>query len=255
MKKYRFVVFLLALLISVNAYAKTVGFCCVQDTNALVESKQLTAALETALFDVCFDSGLVATNVAYDIHGYEGYENNFLSNKALASTIDYLTIVYCEYESNKASSSPEKSVDWNNIYCKLIDFTSERTVFEKKIPVALHQNKDALMQAYSMGQLIGKMVIQEVLNNSKAPAKNLVGFLEDASSAKLITSNSISLYKIDTYGITSQKSSRKTGEQSSPQKTVSQSALADMILTSLQNKPIGLSFSRFPQMDTNAALL
>lgn len=165
MKKYRFVILLLALLVNINAQAKTVGFCCVQDTNALIESEQLTTALETALFDVCFDSGLIATNIAYDVPGYEGYANNFLLNKALASTVDYLTIVYCEYESNKAASS-EKLSDWNNIYCKLIDFASERMVFEKKIPVTLHQDKDVLMQAYTMGQFIGNMVIQEVLHNS-----------------------------------------------------------------------------------------
>lgn len=157
---------LLALLTSINAQAKTVGFCCVQNTNALIESEQLTAALETALFDLCFDSGLIATNIAYDVHGYEGYENNFLLNKTLASTLDYLTIVYCEYENNKAASFSDKLPDWNNIYCKLIDFTSERMVFEKKIPVTFNQDKDVLMQAYTMGQLIGKIVIQEVLNNS-----------------------------------------------------------------------------------------
>ena len=166
MKKYRFVILLLALLISVHAHAKTVGFCCVQDTDALIESKQLTAALEAALFDVCFDSGLIATNIAYDVQGYEGYANNFLLNKALASTVDYLTVVYCESESNKVASSSGKLSDWNHIHCKLIDFTSERKMFEKQIPVALHQDKDILMQAYTMGQRIGNMVIQEVLHNS-----------------------------------------------------------------------------------------
>ena len=166
MKKYRFVILLLALLVNINAQAKTVGFCCVQDTNALIGSEQLTTALETALFDVCFDSGLIATTVAYDVPGYEGYANNFLLNKALASTVDYLTIVYCESESNTAASSSGELSDWNHIYCKLVDFTSERMMFEKKIPVALHQDKDILMQAYTMGQRIGNMVIQEVLHNS-----------------------------------------------------------------------------------------
>jgi len=164
MKKRIPIVLLCCTMLYGVVYAKTIGFACIYNSDAPAGATELTMALETELFDFCFDQGIVATSVECIVGNYEQYKNNTALIKRFDSAIDCLVALYCEY--NQASDNIAKRqtpvIEWKNLEWKLIDFSSQKIIFEENIDPKTMPENELKQKIKSAGQSIGTSMLENL---------------------------------------------------------------------------------------------
>ena len=143
-------------------YAKTIGFTCIYNSDAPAEAVELTTALETELFDFCFDHGMVATSVEYIVGKYEQYKDNASLIKRFDSSVDYVVALYCEYKqaSGDTVNRQRSIIEWKKLEWKFIDFSSQKIIFEKKIEPKTIPEIELKQKIKSAGQAIGANLLE-----------------------------------------------------------------------------------------------
>lgn len=143
-------------------YAKTIGFACIYNSDSPAGATELTAALETELFDFCFDRGMIATSIEYIAENYERYKDNASLIKCFDSSVDYVVVLYCEYK--QALGDPvnkqQSSIEWKCLQWKFIDFSSQNVIFEKKIDPKIIPDNELRRKIKSVGQAIGISMLE-----------------------------------------------------------------------------------------------
>lgn len=162
MKKRIPILFLFYILLYGAGYAKTIGFACIYNSDAPAEAVELTTALETELFDFCFDRGIIATSVEYTVGKYERYKDNASLIKLFDSSIDYLVALYCEYKQvfGDTTNRQEPAIDWKSLQWKLVDFSSHDVVFEEMIDPKKIPELEPKRKVKTVGQRVGSRILE-----------------------------------------------------------------------------------------------
>ena len=142
-------------------YAKTVGFACIYNADAPAGAAELTTALETELFDFCFDRGMVATSIEYIVGKYEQYKDNVSLIKRFDSSVDYVAALYCEYKQAAGDTVNRQNpvIEWKNLEWKFIDFPSQNIIFEEKIDPKTIPEIELRRKIKNAGQTIGASIL------------------------------------------------------------------------------------------------
>ena len=154
---------LLFILLYGAGYAKTIGFACIYNSDAPAGATELTAALETELFDFCFDRGIVATSIEYITGNYERYKDNASLIKRFNSSVDYVVVLYCEYKQAAGDTVVNRQkavVEWKRLQWKFIDFSSHNVIFEKKIDPKTIPENELRRKIKNAGQAIGTSMLE-----------------------------------------------------------------------------------------------
>jgi len=155
--KKRVPIVLFCILLYGAGYAKTIGFACIYNSDSPAGATELTAALETELFDFCFDRGLIATSIEYIAENYERYKDNASLIKRFDSSVDYVVVLYCEYKQALAEAVNKQNppIEWKRLQWKFIDFASQSVIFEEKIDPKTIPENELRRKIKSAGQAIG----------------------------------------------------------------------------------------------------
>ena len=161
MKKRIPIVLLCCTMLYGAVYAKTVGFACIYNADAPAGAAELTTALETELFDFCFDRGMVATSIEYIVGKYEQYKDNVSLIKRFASSVDYVAALYCEYKQAAGDTVNRQNpvIEWKNLEWKFIDFPSQNIIFEEKIDPKTIPEIELRRKIKNAGQTIGASIL------------------------------------------------------------------------------------------------
>ena len=163
MKKRIPIVLLCCTMLYGVVYAKTIGFTCIYNSDAPAEAAELTTALETELFDFCFDRGMVVTSVESIAENNERrYKDTASLLKRFDSSVDYVVVVYCEYKQALGNTVNRQSpaVEWKDLEWKLIDFSSQKIIFEEKINPKTMTENELKQKIKSAGQSIGISMLE-----------------------------------------------------------------------------------------------
>ena len=162
MKKRIPIVLLCCTMLYGAVYAKTVGFACIYNSDAPAGAAELTMALETELFEFCFDQGMVATSIEYMVENYERYRDNASLLKRFDSSVDYVVALYCEYKqaSGDTVNRQRSIIEWKKLEWKFIDFSSQKIIFEKKIEPKTIPEIELKQKIKSAGQAIGANLLE-----------------------------------------------------------------------------------------------
>ena len=162
MKKRIPIVLLCCTMLSGALYAKTIGFACIYNSDAPAGSAELTMALETELFEFCFDSGIVATSIESIAENDERSAQNAALLKRFDSSVDYVVVVYCEYK--QASDTPlnrqQPAIKWQRLQWKCLDFSSQKVIFEERIDPDTIPENELTRKIKSAGQSIGTTMVE-----------------------------------------------------------------------------------------------
>lgn len=161
MKKRLMLILLSCLAISWAGYAKTIGFVCMHNPDIPAGAAELTTALETELFELCFDQGLIATSVEHKAGTSERYNNTNMLIKPFDSSIDYVVALYCEYRpsTKQPPKSSESALEWKKLQWKIIDFGSKRILFENTIEPEKIQDPELKQKVKIAGKTIGDSIL------------------------------------------------------------------------------------------------
>ena len=161
MKKRIPIVLLCCTMLYGAVYAKTVGFACIYNADAPAGAAELTTALETELFDFCFDRGMVATSIEYIVGKYEQYKDNVSLIKRFDSSVDYVAALYCEYKQAAGDTVNRQNpvIEWKNLEWKFIDFPSQNIIFEEKIDPKTIPEIELRRKIKNAGQTIGASIL------------------------------------------------------------------------------------------------
>ena len=163
MKKRVPLIFLCCMIICGAGYAETLGFACIYNSDAPTEASELTAALETELFDICFDNGIIATSVEYRAEGVEQYKDNALLLRRFDSSVDYVVALYCEYKQGSGKRSiSEQPLEWKQLKWKIIDFSSQSVLFEESIEPAAIPESELKQKVRYAGKAIGGVLLKNL---------------------------------------------------------------------------------------------
>ena len=162
MKKRIPIVLLCCTMLYGAVYAKTIGFACIYNSDAPAEAVELTTALETELFDFCFDHGMVATSVEYIVGKYEQYKDNASLIKRFDSSLDYVVALYCEYKQavGDTVNSQKPAIEWKSLQWKFIDFSSQNIIFEETIDPKTIPEIELRRKIKNAGQIIGASMLK-----------------------------------------------------------------------------------------------
>lgn len=162
MKKRLPIMFLLCVIVYGIGYAKTIGFACIYNSDSPAGAAELTAALETELFDFCFDRGMVATSIEHIVENYERYKDNASLLKRFDSSVDYVVVLYCEYQQAVGDivNRQKPSIDWKMLQWKFIDFSSQNIIFEEKLDPKTISDNELRRKIESAGQAIGTSMLE-----------------------------------------------------------------------------------------------
>jgi len=162
MKKRIPIVLLCCTMLYGAVYAKTIGFACIYNSDAPTGAGELTAALETELFDFCFDQGMITTSIEYIVENYERYKDHTSLLKRFDSSIDYLVALYCEYRQALGDTVNRQRpvIEWKNLEWKFIDFSSQNIIFEEKIDPKTIPEIELRQKIKSAGQTIGASMLK-----------------------------------------------------------------------------------------------
>lgn len=164
MKKRLPITLLFCILLYSAGYAKTIGFACIYNSDAPTGAVELTTALETELFDFCFDRGVIATSIEYIVGKFEQYKDNASLIKRFDSSIDYLVVLYCEYKqilNNTATVNRQgPTIDWKILQWQLVDFSSQNIVFEEMIDPGKIPEIELMRKVKTAGQMIGSRMLE-----------------------------------------------------------------------------------------------
>ena len=162
MKKRIPIVLLCCTMLYGVVYAKTIGFACIYNSDAPAGAAELTMALETELFDFCFDQGMIATSVEYIVGNYEQYKDNTALIKRFDSSIDCLVALYCEYKQGLGNTVNRQSpiIEWKKLEWKSIDFSSKNIIFEEKIDPEQIPESELKRKIKSAGHAIGTSMLE-----------------------------------------------------------------------------------------------
>ena len=161
MKKRIPIVLLCCTMLYGAVYAKTIGFACIYNSDAPAGASELTTALETELFDFCFDRGMVATSIEYIVGKYEQYKDNVSLIKRFDSSVDYVAALYCEYKQAAGDTVNRQNpvIEWKNLEWKFIDFPSQNIIFEEKIDPKTIPEIELRRKIKNAGQTIGASIL------------------------------------------------------------------------------------------------
>ncbi len=161
MKKRLTLIFLSCLTISWAGYAKTIGFVCMHNPDIPAGAAELTTALETELFELCFDHGCIATSAEQKAEAAEGYTDINTLIKPFDSSIDYVVAVYCEYRpsTEHVPKPSEYALQWKKLQWKIIDFASKRILFENTIEPENMQEAELKQKVKTAGKTIGNSIL------------------------------------------------------------------------------------------------
>ena len=161
MKKRIPIVLLCCTMLYGAVYAKTVGFACIYNADAPAGAAELTTALETELFDFCFDRGMVATSIEYIVGKYEQYKDNVSLIKRFDSSVDYVAALYCEYKQAAGDTVNRQNpvIEWKNLEWKFIDFPSQNIIFEEKINPKTIPEIELRRKIKNAGRTIGASIL------------------------------------------------------------------------------------------------
>lgn len=154
-------IFLFCTVLSVSGYTHTIGFACLYNSNAPAGSEDFTAALETELFEFCFDHGIVATSIAPIVGSAARYKDNKALSKCFNASIDFFVVLYCEYRQahNPAVRGVYAAVDWKSAKWKIVNFASGSTVFEKSLKLGEIQETDLIRKMKNVSRSIGDGIL------------------------------------------------------------------------------------------------
>ena len=157
--KKRVPIVLFCILLYGAVYANTIGFACIYNSDAPAGAAELTAALETELFEFCFDRGMVTTSIEYIVGKYEQYKDNASLIKRFDSSLDYVVALYCEYKQavGDTVNSQKPAIEW-----KLIDFSSQKIIFEENIDPKTMPENELKQKIKSAGQSIGTSMLENL---------------------------------------------------------------------------------------------
>ena len=167
MKKRIPIVLLCCTMLYGAVYAKTIGFACIYNSDAPAGAAEFTAALETELFEFCFDRGMVATSVEYIAENYERYKDTASLLKRFDSSVDYVVALYCEYKQALGNTVNKQRtvIEWKNLKWKFIDFSSKKIIFEENIDPKTIPEIELRRKIKSAGQTIGISIL-DLFDNS-----------------------------------------------------------------------------------------
>jgi len=162
MKKRLPIMLLCCILVYGAGYAKTIGFACIYNSDAPAGAVELTTALETELFDFCFDRGVIATSIEYIVGKAERYKDNVSLIKLFDSSVDYLVVLYCEYQQGSADVTKRQGtvIDWKRLQWKFVDFFSQNTVFEQLIDPEKIPEAELMQKVKTAGKMIGNKMLE-----------------------------------------------------------------------------------------------
>ena len=162
MKKRIPIVLVCCMMLSGALYAKTIGFACIYNSDAPAGSAELTMALETELFEFCFDYGIVATSIECIAENDERYEKNASLLKRFDSSVDYVVVVYCEYKqaSINTGNTQQPAIKWQRLQWKCLDFSSQKVIFEERIDPSTIPENELRLKIKSAGQSIGTTMVE-----------------------------------------------------------------------------------------------
>ena len=155
---------LFCMMVCTAGYAKTVGFVCMYNSDAPTGAVDLTAALETELFDLCFDRGIIATSGEYITGNLERYKDNSSFIQRFDSPPDLVIALYCEYMQGprRGSNSSEQAINWKKVQWKIIDFSVKSVRFEESINPETLPESDLKQKVKSIGKTIGAKILENL---------------------------------------------------------------------------------------------
>lgn len=161
MRKRKLAILLCFMLFCSAGYTKTVGFACLYKADSPAGAHEFTAALETELFEFCFDHGIVATSIECQSGEIDSYEDNNALVKKFDASIDFLVVLYCEYKAGRQDTmnSQYAALDWRSLRWKIIDFSSRTTVFEKSCELKKMPETDPVLKMKKTGRVIGDSLL------------------------------------------------------------------------------------------------
>lgn len=154
----------LLLIFCTAGYAKTIGFACICNTDAPMQAEMMTTLLETEVFDLCFDHGIITTSAEHSTEGFEHYQNAAYLKKPFGEAVDYLVAIYCDYSPDQKNAVQEDGLtfDWRNVHWKLMDFSSQSILFEEKIAPQKLPAADLVHEAKRIGKMIGNAILKKL---------------------------------------------------------------------------------------------
>ncbi|MEL3906345.1 MAG: hypothetical protein P1P65_04870 [Treponema sp.] len=164
MKKRIPLMLFLCTVLSTAVSARTIGFTCMCNSDAPSYAFEVITALETELFELSFDYGLIATSVEHTMNGLDQYNSNPLLVKLFDSSLDYLVAVYCEYGQAPVQKpdNADKGLKWKEMHWKIIDFSSRTVIFEGTVEPDSVPEPDILQKAKNIGKMIGYQVLKNL---------------------------------------------------------------------------------------------
>lgn len=142
-----------------GCFGATLGFSCIQNTDSS-DAVKITAALETELFELAFDYGIIATSMDYSLSGYEYYNSDSFLTQLFEPSTDYLVVLYCEYETGK--KDPQIPIIWKKLEWKLLDFSNHSVLISEEILLDGINEQDFIQKARIAGKKIGLRVLQDI---------------------------------------------------------------------------------------------
>ena len=160
--KKRVPIVLFCILLYGAVFANTIGFACIYNSDAPAGAAELTAALETELFEFCFDRGMVTTSIEYIVGKYEQYKDNASLIKRFDSSLDYVVALYCEYKQavGDTVNSQKPAIEWKSLQWKFIDFSSQNIIFEETIDPKTIPEIELRRKIKNAGQIIGASMLK-----------------------------------------------------------------------------------------------
>lgn len=164
MKKRLPLIVVLYMIVCSGIYATTIGFACIHNQEGLSDAHEITTALETELFEICFDYGFIATSVDHIGEGISRYKNNTALIRIFDSSLDYVVAIYCDYEQKPVSKNErgDPIIIWKQIQWKMLDFSSQKVLFEEVIKPEAITKFDAMQKAKTIGKAIGDSILKKL---------------------------------------------------------------------------------------------
>ena len=164
MKKRLTLILVACLALSWAGYAKTIGFVCMHNPDIPAGAAELTTALETELFELCFDHGCIVTSAERNAETSAQYADTNALIKPFDSSIDYVVAVYCEYRQSteRVAKNSEYAIQWKKLQWKIIDFASKRIMFENVVDPEKIPEPELKQKVKAAGKTIGDSILSSL---------------------------------------------------------------------------------------------
>ena len=164
MKKRLPVMLLSCVIVCSSGYAKTIGFFCIYNSDAPQGTADLITALETELFELCFDHGVITTSVEHIKGTSDRYADTAAVVKLFDSSLDYIAVLYCEYtpDSGQKPVGQRQTIEWKQLRWKIVDFSSQAVLFEELLEPEKIPDAELKQKIRSAGSHIGSTILNKL---------------------------------------------------------------------------------------------